>query len=215
MVSYTIKDGSGKPLAPSLLGSLSFLMAGPASDYGYTSFGSDVTTPGYVNESALTAGTCGTDGSCMYTFLHSIPAKATGTYSIGVEAKRTETVLAGTTSEQSITYGAKNQVVNFAVDGSTVTPRRTVVATSSCAGCHVVFSEHGSVRNQVEYCKLVPQSVQHGHRRNGLTLMYLRTRRPPPERQLEFAGASHPHGSKSARQSPLRGGRFRWKPQRF
>jgi OmcA/MtrC family decaheme c-type cytochrome len=154
VVSYTVKDGTGNPLSPSKLGSLSFVMAGPASDYGYTSFGSDVTTPGYVSESALTAGTCGADGSCMYTFLHAIPAKGTGTYSIGVESKRTETVLAGTTAERSITYGTKNQVVNFAVDGSTVTPRRTIVATSSCAGCHVVFNEHGSARNQVEYCVL-------------------------------------------------------------
>ena len=30
-------------------------MAGPTSDYGYTSFGSDVTTPGYVSESATGA----------------------------------------------------------------------------------------------------------------------------------------------------------------
>jgi OmcA/MtrC family decaheme c-type cytochrome len=90
----------------------------------------------------------------MYTFLHAIPAKAAGTYSIGVESKRSETVLAGTTTERSITYGAKNQVVNFAVDGSPVTPRRSVVATSSCQGCHVALSEHGSARNQTEYCVL-------------------------------------------------------------
>ncbi len=83
VVAYTIKDGAGNPLAPSLLNSLSFVMAGPTSDYGYTSFGSDVTTPGYVSESALTAGSCGADGSCLYTFQHAIPANATGTYSIG------------------------------------------------------------------------------------------------------------------------------------
>jgi OmcA/MtrC family decaheme c-type cytochrome len=153
-VAYTIKDGSGKPLAPSKLSSLSFVMAGPASDYGYTSFGSDVTTPGYVSESALTAGSCASDGSCLYTFLHAVPAKATGTYSIGVEARRSETVLAGTTSAQTIQYGAKNQVMSFAVDGSTVAPRRQVVATSSCNGCHVALSLHGSLRNQTEYCVL-------------------------------------------------------------
>ena len=154
VVSYTIKDGAGKPLAPSSLSSISFVLAGPASDYGYTSFGSDVSTPGYVSESALTAGTCGADGSCMYTFLHAVPAKATGTYSIGVEARRSETVLPGTTAAQTIQYGAKNQVVSFAVDGSTVTPRRQVVATSSCNGCHVALSLHGSLRNQTEYCVL-------------------------------------------------------------
>jgi OmcA/MtrC family decaheme c-type cytochrome len=154
VVSYTIKDGKGTPLAPSKLSSLSFVMAGPTSDYGYTSFGSDVTTTGYVSESALTAGTCGADGSCMYAFIHAIPAKATGTYSIGVEGRRTETVLPGTTKEQSIQYGAKNQVVSFAVDGSTVAPRREVVATSNCNNCHAALSLHGSLRNQTEYCVL-------------------------------------------------------------
>ncbi len=63
-------------------------------------------------------------------------------------------VLAGTTAEQAIHYGAKNQVVNFSVDGSPVTPRRAVVATGNCNGCHVALSLHGSLRNQTEYCVL-------------------------------------------------------------
>jgi len=169
VVAYTIKDGAGKPLSPSKLSSLSFVMAGPASDYGYTSFGSDVTTPGYVSESALTAGSCGADGSCLYTFLHAIPAKATGTYSIGVEGRRSETVLAGTTSERTIQYGAKNQVVNFAVDGSTVAPRRSVVATANCNGCHAALSLHGSLRNQTEYCVMChnPSNTDAAQRSNA------------------------------------------------
>ena len=154
VVAYTIQDAAKNPLAPSKLSALSFTMAGPTTDYGYTSFGSDVTTPGYVTESALTAGTCGADGTCLYTFTHAIPAKATGTYSIGVEARRSETVLAGTTAQQAITYGAKNQVVSFAVDGSKVAARRVVVATSNCNNCHVALSVHGTLRNQTEYCVL-------------------------------------------------------------
>lgn len=153
VVNFTIKDSSGAAVPVSALGSLSFTMAGPTSDYGYTSFGSDVTTPGYVTESATSA-TCGGDGSCLYTFKHAIPAKSAGTYSIGVESRRTETLLAGTTSQQVVTYGAKNQVVSFSVDGSPVTPRRAVVATASCNGCHVSLSVHGTLRNQTEYCVL-------------------------------------------------------------
>ncbi len=152
-VNFTINDTSGKPVLPSALGALSFTMAGPASDYGYTSFGADVTTPGYVTESATSA-TCGSDGSCVYTFKHAVPAQATGTYSVGVEARRTETLLPGTTKEQSVTYGAKNQVVSFSVDGSQVMPRRAVVATSNCNQCHVALSVHGTLRNQTEYCVL-------------------------------------------------------------
>ena len=152
VVSFAVKDGGGNPLLPSKLGALSFTLAGPTSDYGYTSFGSDVATPGYVTESALTAASCGSDGRCLYTFNHSIPANARGTYSIGVEARRTETILPGTTKQQNVQYGAKNQVLSFSVDGSPLAPRRAVVTTANCNQCHVSLSVHGTLRNQVEYC---------------------------------------------------------------
>jgi OmcA/MtrC family decaheme c-type cytochrome len=154
VVSFTVQDGGSNPLPLSQLGSISFTMAGPTTDYGYTSFGSDTaSTPGYVTESAAKA-SCDASGNCMYTFTHTVPAKATGTYAIGVEARRTETVLPGTTIQQSITYGAPNKVVYFSVDGSTVAPRRQVVAVSNCNQCHVALSVHGSLRNNTEYCVL-------------------------------------------------------------
>jgi OmcA/MtrC family decaheme c-type cytochrome len=153
VVSFKLTDTAGKGLNPSVLGSLTFTMAGPTTDYGYTNFGSDVTTSGYVSENALTASTCDANGNCIYNFTHAVPAKATGTYAIGVEARRTETLLAGTTSSQSVEYGAKNQVSYFSVDGSPVTPRRTVVAQANCMQCHVEFTTiHGGLRNQTEYC---------------------------------------------------------------
>jgi OmcA/MtrC family decaheme c-type cytochrome len=153
VVSFKLTDTAGKGLAPSVLGTLSFTMAGPTTDYGYTSFGSDVTTPGYVTENALTASTCDASGNCTYNLTHAVPAGATGTYAIGVEARRTETLLPNTTSSQAVTYGAKNQVMYFSVDGSPVAPRRTVVATANCQGCHVEFTTiHGGLRNQTEYC---------------------------------------------------------------
>jgi len=83
VVSFTVQDGSGKPLPLSQLGSISFTMAGPTTDYGYTSFGADTaSTPGYVTESASGA-SCDRSGNCMYAFTHLVPAKATGTYAIG------------------------------------------------------------------------------------------------------------------------------------
>ena len=153
VISYKLTDTAGNGLKPSTLGTLSFTMAGPTTDYGYTSFGSDVTTPGYVTESALTVSACDASGNCTYNFTHAVPAKATGTYAIGVEARRTETLLPGTTSSQSVTYGAKNQVMYFSVDGSPIAPRRAVVAIANCQGCHVEFTTiHGGLRNQTEYC---------------------------------------------------------------
>jgi OmcA/MtrC family decaheme c-type cytochrome len=153
VVAFTLTDTAGNGLAPSVLGSLSFTMAGPTTDYGTTNFGSTVTTPGYVTESALTASTCTAAGACTYNFSTPVPAKATGSYAIGVEARRTETLLPGTTSSMSVEYGAKNQVMYFSVDGSTVAPRRTVVAQANCMNCHVEFTTiHGGLRNNVEYC---------------------------------------------------------------
>jgi OmcA/MtrC family decaheme c-type cytochrome len=152
VVSFAVQDGSGNPLPLSKLGSISFTMAGPTTDYGYTSFGS-APTPGYVTESATKA-SCDNNGNCTYTFSHSIPADATGTYAIGVEARRTEVVLAGTDSQRSIQYGAPNNVAYFSVDGSPVAPRRAVVALSNCNQCHVALSVHGTLRNNTEYCVL-------------------------------------------------------------
>jgi OmcA/MtrC family decaheme c-type cytochrome len=151
-VEFTVQDKDGNPLPLSRLSALSFTLAGPTADYGLTDFGA--ATPGYVTESALTAANCGTSGSCLYTFRRTIPSQARGTFAIGVEARRTETVLAGTTTQRSIQYGAKNQVVYFSADGSPVAPRRAVVATEKCNGCHAALSIHGALRNQTEYCVL-------------------------------------------------------------
>ncbi len=152
VVSFTVQDNTGKGIPLSALGSISFTMAGPTTDYGYTTFGT-ATTPGYVTESAAKA-TCDANSNCSYTFTNIVPASATGTYAIGVEARRTEVVLAGTTSQQAITYGAKNQVVYFSADGSAVAPRRSVVALNNCNQCHVSLQLHGTLRNNTEYCVL-------------------------------------------------------------
>jgi OmcA/MtrC family decaheme c-type cytochrome len=155
VVAFTVKDLNGNVILlndPTLDG-LKFTMAGPTSDYGYTSFGSDVTTPGYVAEDG-TQGTCDASGNCKYTFQHAIPASATGTYAIGVESVRLENVLPKTNAAQEVSSGAPNQVSYFSVDGSAVQPRRTVVAETNCNQCHVNLTEHGNRRNNPEYCVL-------------------------------------------------------------
>ncbi|MGD0435276.1 MAG: OmcA/MtrC family decaheme c-type cytochrome [Bryobacteraceae bacterium] len=149
-VNFSVQDDSGNNIALSNLGFLQFTLAGPTTDYGYTTFGT-ATTPGYVTESAIKAA-CSSSGACSYTFTNVIPATATGTYSIGGEARESVTVLAGTTAAQTVEYGAKNPVVNFSVDGSAVAPRRTVITQANCNACHIALSLHGTLRNNVEYC---------------------------------------------------------------
>jgi OmcA/MtrC family decaheme c-type cytochrome len=150
-VAFTVKDENGNPLSMSSLEDLSFTMAGPNSDYGNTSFGSDVTTSGYVTEDGTVA-TCDSSSNCVYTFLHAVPANATGSYSIAVESERLETVLPGTVIEMQVETGTPNQVMYFSVDGSVVEPRRTVVATANCNDCHVYLQGHGARRNDTQYC---------------------------------------------------------------
>ncbi|MCC6585363.1 MAG: OmcA/MtrC family decaheme c-type cytochrome [Bryobacterales bacterium] len=157
-VVFSIKDSSGAPIpltsmqtTPNRVG---LVLAGPTTDYGYTSFGSDVTTGGYVSEDPTRTSTCTTDGQCTYTFTHAIPADAKGTFSIGIEARRASKLLAGTQKEMDSEYSAINKVVNFSVDGSAVAPRRVVVTTAKCNACHGFLSLHGTNRNQVEQCVL-------------------------------------------------------------
>ena len=154
VVTFSVKDNSGAGVPLNQLNNVNLLLAGPTRDYGYTSFGPDVATPpGYVSENAMGA-TCSNDGTCMFALQHAIPSDARGSYSIGIEARRTETLLAGTAKARQVQYGALNKVVHFPVDGSPVQPRRTVVATGRCNQCHSFLSIHGNNRNQVAMCVL-------------------------------------------------------------
>ena len=153
-VTFTVKDNSGAAVPLSSLNNLSFVMSGPTTDYGYTSFGSDVTTVGYVSESATTASQCAADGVCAYTFNHAVPADARGTFAIGLEGRRTEILLPGTTTEMSVQYGGDNKVAYFSVDGSPVQPRRQVAQIANCNQCHFELTLHGSNRNDIEMCVL-------------------------------------------------------------
>jgi OmcA/MtrC family decaheme c-type cytochrome len=154
-VTYTVRDnkGNGIPMASFLNGgSLSLTMAGPTTDYGYTNFGSNVTTPGYVTESVAAGSTCTNDGTCTYTFTHTVPAAAKGTYAIGIEGRLPFTFLPGTTAQVTTNYAGTNQVIYFSVDASTVAPRRTVVAQAKCNACHTYLEVHSDLRNNVTYC---------------------------------------------------------------
>jgi OmcA/MtrC family decaheme c-type cytochrome len=157
-VSFTVKNSAGGGIPMSYFtansGSLTLTMAGPTTDYGYTSFGSTVTTPGYVSESAVSGTTCDGSGNCSYTFTHTLPANAKGTYTIGIEGRLSITLLPGTTQAVTTTYGGTNQIINFSADGTPVVPRRTVVAMSNCQSCHTYLEVHGNLRNNVTYCVL-------------------------------------------------------------
>jgi OmcA/MtrC family decaheme c-type cytochrome len=157
-ITFTMKDKAGNAIALSELtkspGRIAAILAGPTSDYGYTSFGSDQTTGGYISEDVTQGGSCDGSGNCTYAFKHAIPANATGTYSIGLEGRRALIILPGTVTQQSTEYGAHNLVANFSVDGSPVTLRRQVVSLDKCNACHTDLSLHGANRDRIEQCVL-------------------------------------------------------------
>lgn len=156
-LTFTLLDNNNNAIPLSKMSSLSAVMGGPTTDYGGTNFGSGVTTPGYVSESMTKTASCSQSGVCTYTFTHAIPASATGTFAMGIEARRSETVpqlIDGNTVQTAISYGAANPVAYFPVDGSPVTPRRAVIAEANCNQCHVALSVHGTLRNNPEYCVL-------------------------------------------------------------
>jgi OmcA/MtrC family decaheme c-type cytochrome len=169
-VTFTIKDNAGNGISMAQmtggLNGLRLVMAGPTSDYGNTSFGSDVKTPGYVSETVTGTAQCSNDGTCTYAFTHAIPANATGTFAIGIEGRRGLSIPGQADTE----YGATNKVVYFSVDGTPVVPRRTVVATKNCNSCHARLSLHGENRNQIEMCVLCHNpSENDASRRPGAT----------------------------------------------
>ena len=151
-VTFGIKDRNGAPLELKQMQSIHLVLAGPTSDY--SAFGH-----GYVSEDP-TAKAQGGPGTYTYTFSQVIPADAKGTFTIGIEGRREETILPGTKKEQTVRYGAPNKVINFSVDGSKMMPRRQVVAIEKCNGCHTQLTMHGENRSQIEQCVLCHNPVE-------------------------------------------------------
>lgn len=152
MVQFRLKDGAGNPITSfAAFNRIAFAISGSTVDYGGSS-----TTP-LISPTAFGSGSTGVltapdgTGLATYTTATNLPADATGTWTVGIEARRGVTINGTTVNE-----APQNVVMNFSVDGSDPTPRRTVVAVENCAGCHgtfsVDFSIHGNLRNRPEYC---------------------------------------------------------------
>jgi OmcA/MtrC family decaheme c-type cytochrome len=149
-IHFRIADNAGNPLRDvSGLSTLSFNMAGPTTDYAQVF---TLAVLGSNPGGTLT----GPDGEGVFQFVAgtAIPASATGSWSLGAEARRTVQL----TSSVSATEAAPNPVVSFPVDDSQMAARRMVVENQNCFSCHGEFSKgfsiHGGSRNRVEYCVL-------------------------------------------------------------
>jgi OmcA/MtrC family decaheme c-type cytochrome len=111
-------------------------------------------------------------GRFAYTFLAALPADATGTWAIGLEARRrtsgtpctphydvaTDTFPWPGTGE-CITETPLNPVVSVDVSagdwpGGSPVPRRKIVSDERCRACHGLIELHGGLRNALEHCLL-------------------------------------------------------------
>ena len=156
-VQFKITDKNNRPIAPSTMGGaqgrLALTLAGPTSDYRW-----------YIQEAANTANYA--DGVASYAFTGAIPATATGTYALEAEGYVNTTLNPGTTKELVYRDAIDNVVKYFAVTGTTVTPRRTVVDMARCNKCHDKLQLHGNNRNHISACILChnPATTDTGQR---------------------------------------------------
>jgi OmcA/MtrC family decaheme c-type cytochrome len=123
-------------------------------------------------DTVLTTATADVSGQFTHTFSAALPADATGTWAVGLEARRRNTTVPCTTHYDTATdtfpwpgtgeclyETAENPVVYVDVGVGTWTagtpsPRRTIVADDRCNACHGLLEFHGKLRNQTEYCLL-------------------------------------------------------------
>lgn len=156
VVTFTLVDRKDTPMAINELipgagrGRLALTLAGPTTEYGEGIRGTG--TNGYVQEAISVTNVSGAPGRYTYTFTNAIPAGSKGTWAIAIEGRTDEKLLEGTLKERIVEGNIPNEVTYFSVDGSTVTPRRTIVTTARCNNCHSYLSLHGENRNAVENC---------------------------------------------------------------
>ncbi len=145
-VQFQVTDKSGSPVDITKLSTIRVVLGGPNTDYGTGAGGIRVSeTP--------TKATGGANGIYMYTMTNKIPAAATGSFTISLQAANKVNLLAGTTQETAATDMALPFEYYFSVDNSPVAGRRQVVALSKCSSCHQNLGFiHGGSRGNTQEC---------------------------------------------------------------
>jgi len=168
VVDFKISEGDGTVLRDlSGFNRVAFAMSGPTSEYETL-----------ATSTAVGGGASGTlagpnaDGVFSYTLPAPLPADADGTWTIGLEARRSISLAAPMGGEVTLDEAVANPVVTFQVGSGTAEARRMVVDDVNCQSCHGEFSRgfsvHGNLRNRVEYCVVChnPNQTDVGRRRN-------------------------------------------------
>jgi OmcA/MtrC family decaheme c-type cytochrome len=176
-IQFRLTDDQGTPLMTVVgLNRVALAASGPSSDFGGASNPLVTATIAGGGASGTLMGPDGA-GVFTYTTATNLPADAEGTWRVGLEARRSVSLVdadGSPTPTRNVNEAIQNPVFDFSVDGSEVEPRRTVVDIESCGTCHGVFSEtfsiHGNLRNQIEYCVVChnPNESDFAQRRNAV-----------------------------------------------
>jgi len=145
-VTFSVADKSGKPVDISKITSIRVILAGNNVDYG-------VTPAGMARVSEDPSKTPFTNGIYAYTMTAKIPATATGSYTVAIEARNSVTLLPGTSKQTVATDSAMPVQYYFTIDKSPMQARRQIVSTAKCAACHADLTfVHGGSRPSAMEC---------------------------------------------------------------
>jgi OmcA/MtrC family decaheme c-type cytochrome len=147
-VTFKLTQNDGSLVTPASLGtspaSLNIDLGGPTADYALFP-----TIRERADGAAYDAGT----GIATYTFIKPIPADATGSWAVSIEARRTITLspapLKGPATQREAAF---NPVTYVAVTDSAPVARRTVVDIANCNKCHDKLALHGAQRQNTQFC---------------------------------------------------------------
>ena len=145
-VTFKVTDKAGNPVDISKLTQIRVILNGSNVDYGTMPSGM-----GRVSEDP--SKTTGTNGVYVYTMTAKIPATATGSYTVSLEARNSVTLMANTMIQTTATDCAKPVESYFSVDSSKMVARRQVVSTAKCSACHQTLTfVHGGTRGETQEC---------------------------------------------------------------
>lgn len=145
-VRFALRDDRGAAIAPGELTTLAITVGGPTIDYRWAQ-----------REDARRAQSL-PDGTAQYIFTVPLPADASGTFAVGIEAALDTP--SGEPGQPAVREIGFNPVRYFGVTDPVPVPRRTVVRIETCNECHGTLALHGGTRRNTELCVICHNATQ-------------------------------------------------------